>query len=288
MATDYKDYLAEGMAAGCRYRLVPPVSNPQGLSGERMGNRPGSSLEFMDHREYKPGDDIRRIDWAAYGRSDKLIVRLYREEIDPHLEIILDGSVSMDLPGSNKSGAAVALAAMLAQCAYNAGFSYRLWMAGMQCRQISECSELPTDWHNIKFDFQGSPADSLTKPAGRMRPRAMRVFISDLMYPGDPDATMLALSENASSVLVVQMLAESDINPPGPGNIKLHDCETGELMEIYIDSITRKKYLDRLENHKQQWLRATRHCGAEITTLAADEFLKNKEIPDFILRGILR
>ncbi|MCP4711656.1 MAG: DUF58 domain-containing protein, partial [Planctomycetes bacterium] len=54
-----------GQQAGARYSLVTPRNIPEGLTGAKMGNRPGSSLEFMDHREYQPGDDLRRIDWSA-------------------------------------------------------------------------------------------------------------------------------------------------------------------------------------------------------------------------------
>ena len=66
-----------------------------GRAGELLGRGTGSSLEFQEYREYTPGDDIRHLDWAAYGRSDTLMVRLYREEISPRTEILLDTSLSM-------------------------------------------------------------------------------------------------------------------------------------------------------------------------------------------------
>ena len=69
----------------------------------------------MDHREYQPGDDLRRLDWAAYARSDKMIVKLYRQEVCPHLDVVIDGSRSMALEGTQKLRAGVALAAALAR-----------------------------------------------------------------------------------------------------------------------------------------------------------------------------
>ena len=62
----------------------------------------GSSLEFQEYREYTPGDDIRHLDWAAYGRSDTLMVRLYREEISPRTEILCDASRSMSVTGPSQ------------------------------------------------------------------------------------------------------------------------------------------------------------------------------------------
>src|SRR5207253_6925536 len=65
-----------------------------GRSGELLGRGTGSSVEFQEYREYLPGDDVRHVDWAAYARSDALMVRLYRDEISPRTEVLLDGSRS--------------------------------------------------------------------------------------------------------------------------------------------------------------------------------------------------
>ena len=78
-------YLLQGEQAGANYVLQIAMPARFGRSGYYPGRHTGSSLDFKDFREYQPGDDLRRIDWGAYARSDKLIVKLYREEIDPHL-----------------------------------------------------------------------------------------------------------------------------------------------------------------------------------------------------------
>src|SRR6056297_2245211 len=95
-------YLLAGQQAGARYCLAGPRRAPQGTAGAQLGRLAGESMEFMDHREYQPGDDLRRLDWAAYGRSDKMIVKLYRQEVCPHLDLVIDGSRSMVLPQSEK------------------------------------------------------------------------------------------------------------------------------------------------------------------------------------------
>ena len=65
-------------------------------SGQRLTNKCGSSLEFADYRPYLPGDDIRRIDWLLYGRSNRLYTRLNRGEVDATVNFLLDGSGSMN------------------------------------------------------------------------------------------------------------------------------------------------------------------------------------------------
>src|SRR5215469_9093993 len=106
-----REYLKEGERAGQRYALRLPRQTPRGATGAAMGQRAGSSLEFKDYRDYQPGDDLRHIDWNAFARSDQLSVRLFREEISPHVDVVLDTSLSMALEDSAKERASVALAA---------------------------------------------------------------------------------------------------------------------------------------------------------------------------------
>src|SRR5687767_15395300 len=72
-----------------------PRTHLGGRVGERLGSGTGSSLEFQDYRPYTPGDDLRHVDWAAYARSELLAVRLYREEVAPRIDLVLDISRSM-------------------------------------------------------------------------------------------------------------------------------------------------------------------------------------------------
>src|SRR5215207_6090681 len=67
----------------------------RGRAGERLGAGLGASLEFEDYRPYGPGDDLRHVDWAAYARTETLAVRLYRDEVAPRVDVVLDNSRSM-------------------------------------------------------------------------------------------------------------------------------------------------------------------------------------------------
>ena len=69
----------EVQRAADAYLLGLPRTPAAGRSGELLGRGTGSSLEFQEYREYVPGDDIRHLDWGAYGRSDTLMVRLFRK-----------------------------------------------------------------------------------------------------------------------------------------------------------------------------------------------------------------
>lgn len=66
------------------------------LQGERRSKRKGQSVEFADHRQYAAGDDLRRLDWNIYARLDRLFTKLFLEEEDLSLHLVLDASASMD------------------------------------------------------------------------------------------------------------------------------------------------------------------------------------------------
>src|SRR5215471_20584527 len=84
------------------------------MRAERRTKKTGSGVEFADHRDYVPGDDFRYLDWAAYQRFDRLLIRLYEEEEDLSIYFILDNSASMGFSGGEKLRQAKRLCAALA------------------------------------------------------------------------------------------------------------------------------------------------------------------------------
>lgn len=97
-----------------RLRLSMGYKASMNLSGNRKSVQKGSSAEFSDFREYMPGDDIRRIDWNAYGRLDRLYVKEYMEEKEAVISILLDTSASMNYGEKKKCDLACMLAAAMA------------------------------------------------------------------------------------------------------------------------------------------------------------------------------
>ncbi len=287
MDTRTRDYLIQGSQEGQRFSLVPPRSIPQGVVGARMGMRPGSSLEFMDHRPYQVGDDLRRIDWNAYARSDKLSIKLYREEVNPHLDILLDGSRSMALANSQKAGAALAFCAAMSTAAANTHFTWMCHMAGAQCREVLNGMQAPQHWEGLAFDYNGTPAQSIQAGAQAWRARGIRFFVSDLLWLGEPEGVLSRLCENAGTVCVVQILARADVTVPSHGNLRLVDSETQQILEVFVDASVRKRYQQRLDTHQQNWHEACRHFGAVMVTLVAEDLLAHWDLQPLLEREIL-
>jgi uncharacterized protein (DUF58 family) len=281
-------FLINGERTGSRYALAVPRSTASAMAGLQLGQRAGSSLEFRDHRDYQPGDDLRRIDWNAFARSDKLTVKLYREEISPHLDIVIDGSRSMALEASPKLEAAVGLAAVLAVAAENTGYSHGAWLAREWCVAVANGGNRPSTWRGIDFDFRGNPAESFTRTPPKFRRQGMRALISDLLWLGEPLSILQRLAQGASSVMVVQVLAGADANPPERGRVRLVDSETDEEREIFIDDRALERYRRALARHQQNWHKASRQVGAVMINVVAEEIVAGWNLAELVRADILK
>ena len=283
----HRDALLAGERLGQRYALAVPPAALTGLSGAQLARHPGSSLDFQDYREYQPGDDLRRIDWNVFARTDRLTVKLFREEVNPHLDLLLDGSRSMNLEDSRKAEALLKLAAVFATAAENARCTHTAWLAADGCRKIPNGTERPSLWDGIHFDGARPLAGEFAVAPPKLRRAGIRVLLSDLLWPGDPAPTLRRLAEGAAAVFVVQVLAQADAEPPEQGNLRLVDSESGELVELFVDALVAERYRADLARHQQAWHSACRQMGARMATLIAEPLLAADTLPDLEQTEIL-
>jgi uncharacterized protein (DUF58 family) len=283
-----REYLSEGERAGQRYALGLPRQTPRGATGAALGQRAGSSLEFKDYRDYQVGDDLRHIDWNAFARSDQLSVKLFREEITPHVDVVLDVSRSMALEDSAKARASLALTALLVTAAANAGYGHAAWLMGADLRPVPNGSARPTAWGDFELDHRGSPAQLLARGAPAWRPRGVRVLVSDLLWVGEPLLALKQFTEGASAAVVIQLLAEADVNPPSDGALRLVDSETAQMREIDVDTVLVRRYREALARHQQNWHQACRQSGAIFTTIVAETLLREWKLDELVAAEFLR
>jgi len=272
MDSAFREHLQAGESLGLRYALALPQSALAGQTGTRIGRRAGSSIDFQDYREYQPGDDLRSIDWNVFARSDRLTIKLFREEVNPHLDLVLDGSRSMRLDGSQKSAALIRIAAALAMAAENAQCTHAAWLAGDGFHRIANDALRPTAWDGLAFESKRTMEEAFAIMPPRLRRLGIRVLVSDLLWPGSPMSVLRRLSDSAAEVFVIQLLARADIEPPEHGNIHLVDSETGEGLDLFVDAVTAGQYRDNLARHRQAWHDACRQCGARLVPVADDDF----------------
>lgn len=286
----YESFLAAGEQAAERYALTVPRTLTSGLGGIRLGRRSGSSLEFQEYRDYQPGDDLRHLDWSAYARSDRLTVKVFHEEVDPHLDLVVDGSRSMALEGTAKAAATAGLAALFARAADHAGFTRSVFLAAEGSTRLDAAGGSPASWRAFALEHAGSIGDSLAR-LPPLRPRGLRVLLSDLLSDEEPRHVLDRLAHGAASVVVTQVLARTDAEPPEVGFARLVDCETGEARDLLVDAAAARRYAAALAEHQTAWRRACREIGAVLVTVLAEELIdqgfRPEALEDLVLQEVL-
>lgn len=288
MRDEDRQFLGEGMKAAARFALAPAVRASTGASGAVLGKKAGSSLDFRDYRDYQSGDDVRAIDWGAYARSDRLVIKQYREETLPHCDLLIDGSASMALADTEKRRATVGLAGLVAEAATNAGYSRETWMGRAGCEPVVRGNASPLTWDMADFDHVRGLYESLERLPPRWKRDGIRVVLSDLLFPCDPATFLRRVAQGAALVVVIQILAAVDVNPPERGNFRLTDSETGEIREISVDAASVKRYRESLSRFQDEWHRSARSIGARFIPLVAENVVEGWRLDELVRAEILR
>ena len=232
-----------------RLGFVSKRSHLGAVKGERKSPRRGSSVEFADYRPYEVGDDLRYVDWNAFARLNKLFLKVFIDEEDLCIHLLLDGSGSMDYGTPNKFRYAIRLGAALAFI----GFVNleRVGVAVFRDR-IAE-GWLPTRGRNQFLPIQeflanltpgGGTAfnDSLRRYAQSAKDAGVAVVISDFLDPAGYTSGLRALMERRFDIHVLHLLSPDEIRPMFGGDLELMDAETGELREVSIDADVLRDY----------------------------------------------
>jgi len=224
------------------------------LRGERSTTRRGRGTEFSDFRHYGPGDDFRHIDWNVYSRLDQLFLKLHASEEDLNLYLLVDASASMAFGEPSKFDHARKLAAALACIALNnldrvavGAFAEGL-VTGLPPikarrhlpRLLAFLAALPCQG---RTHFGPALRDFVT----RTRTPGLAILVSDLLGLEDANEGIDALRLAGHDVVVIQLLAESEIEPPLAGALRLIDAETGAEVDVSVDPELRRLYRLRLE-----------------------------------------
>ncbi|HEX3176025.1 MAG TPA: DUF58 domain-containing protein [Methylomirabilota bacterium] len=229
------------------------------VKGERRSPRRGHSVEFADYRAYGHGDDLRYVDWNIYGRLDRLHVKLFVDEEDLCLHLLVDASASMRFGAPSKLEYAVRTAAAL-------GFvglvnHERVGVGILRARAAEGWP--PSRGRNqvvglldflAAVDPQGPTRlnEALADYAARAREPGLAVLVSDLLDPHGFESGVRALLERRYDVHLVHLLDPTEMNPDLGGDLRLEDAETGEVRDITVDAETLRGYRERLSQFLQR------------------------------------
>jgi uncharacterized protein (DUF58 family) len=245
-----REIRARARAAAAVLRLPLGRQVWSGPAGAWTGPGRGASLEFQDHREYAPGDDPRHIDWQAYARSDAYTMKMYREEVSPSTDLLLDASASMFLD-PQKRDRALELFCFAAESAAAAGAAVRTYAlngAGWQALDptLAVAPRLPPE----------GPARAPALPGLPLRPGGLRVLVSDCLFPEPPEALLRTLVGPRSRGLVLAPFAAAEVEPRWEREMEMVDCETGKHRQQRVDGPLLARYAASYRRHFEGWREA--------------------------------
>ena len=254
------------------------------VKGERRSPRKGQSVEFSDYRPYGLGDDLRYVDWNIYGRLERLHVKLFVDEEDLCLHLLVDASASMGFGRPRKLDYATRLAAALGFVGLvnleRVGVGVlrnRLTEGWPPARGRNQFPKLADFVTGIQAGGATSLNEGLAGYALRAREAGLAIVISDLLDPGGFETGMRALLERRFEVHVLHVLAPEELNPTLAGDLRLHDSETGEIREMTVDGEALRNYKQRLHEflERAETFCHTREIGYRrvSTDVPAEEFV---------------
>jgi uncharacterized protein (DUF58 family) len=258
------------------------------VKGERKSPRKGMSVEFSDYRPYGVGDDLRYVDWNIYGRLDRLYLKLFVDEEDLCLHVLLDASASMGFgePTKLEYGAKLALALGFVGLVNleRVGISVvreRMAEGWSPARGRTQVLPLMEFLGKLRPGGSTSLNDGLAQYALRAREAGLAVVVSDLMDPAGYERGLKALLERRFDVHVVHLLAPDEMNPSFGGDLRLVDAETGELRDLTLDGEAMRAYRQRLHDfleHAEQFCRAKEISYHRVVT--------DTPVEEFVLRQL--
>src|SRR5262245_32926718 len=219
------------------------VVSKQAFAGQNRADRltpkRGRGIEFADHRQYTPGDDYRQIDWKAYKRLNRLLLRLFDEERDMSIYLMLDVSRSMAEPVKFDQARRIVAALcyiglvhldrmMILPFGRGLGHESTPGRGKGRIFRVFEMLERleaagPTDLRESFKEF-----------ASRPRQLGLAVIVSDFLDPGGFEQGLKILRTLGHDVFVIHVASEADRDAGAYGDVRFIDSETGDRREIEV------------------------------------------------------
>jgi len=224
------------------------------MRGERLTKRKGESVEFADYRQYVSGDDLRHLDWNVYARLEKLFIKLFLQEEDLHVSVLVDSSKSMDWGDPNKGLYARRVAAAVAYIGlinfdrvslytYSDGLQNQL--AGVRGRRwMFKVMEFLS---SVTFNGASDLALTGKQFAIRHPQPGIVMLLSDFFEKGGYEEGLKFLLGRRYDLYAIQVLSPEEIDPVLAGDLRLTDAEDDDASEVTVSRALLNRYRQNLQ-----------------------------------------
>ncbi len=264
------------------------------VGGHNPSRFAGAGQEFLDHRNFHHGDDLRAVNWRAYLRLEKLFLKMFQVEPRVPIRIMLDVSDSMTAHGGEKLEYARKLASVLCYVGLVRhdtievhGFSNRLtqraFSTGGRHRIGRVMEAISLIEAGGRTDYQAMIRQFITT----FSQRGLVVVISDFLDDGGCERALQHLVDFGHELLLMQVWADEDRTPPWVGELELHDAETGEGLKLDFDEAARARYTEAFDGYAGSIQHIAMRSGGRYAGVATSQSLESVVFGDLIkARGI--
>lgn len=212
---------------------------PGGMGGNRKGRRFGSGLEYADHREYNNGDDIRYVDWDLYARVEKIYTKLFVEDRDLNIHLLIDCSRSMDFGQPNKLKYSIQLSSALGYIGLShldhvgAGyFSNDLERLLAPRKGKNQTSSLFGFLSSYSVSNMTDLNRSMESFAAKVKIPGLVIIISDFLDEKGYEEGLRYLLFKKFEIHVFQILSPEEITPVFNGKVRLQNIEGDNYIDV--------------------------------------------------------
>lgn len=221
---------------------------------DRLARKRGRGLEFADHRGYAAGDDFRHIDWKAYQRLNRLLLRLFDEEQDLPIYLFIDASRSMSEPAKFDQARRIAAALCYVGLAHLdrvliLPFGGRLGDESSPGRGKGRIFRVFESLEQMEAAGPTDLRETFKQFASRGRRQGLAVVISDFLDPNGFESGLKILASMGHDVFVVHVASQQDRDPGALGEVRFVDAETGERRDIEVTPELARAYAAAWQQH---------------------------------------
>ena len=257
-------------------------SFPGLVGGHNLSRFAGPGQEFLDHRNFHQGDDLRAVNWRAYMRLEKLFLKMFQVEPRVPVRLMLDVSGSMQTGEREKLLFARRLAAALCYIGLVRLDTICLQPFSDHLHDSFLCGggrhRFMPAVHYLTALSPGGPSNFLqvTRQFVANYPqRGLLIVISDFLDEGDCGKALQYLSDFGHELLLVQLWADEDRTPPWDGELDLEDAETGARMQLTFDAGARAEYAREFDAYADQIARVAMRNGGRYVGLSTSMGLED-------------
>ena len=264
------------------------------MKGERRSKKRGVSIEFADYRDYSKGDDLRFLDWNIFGRLDRLFTKLFHEEEDLYLYVLIDTSGSMNMGDPSKSWYAKRAAAALSYISLSGldrvclvGFNEERYRWLRPTRGKSRIWSIIDFLEQLPMEGETSLAEGCRRFALQQSRGGVVVLLSDLFDPSGYEDAFKHLIQNRNDLYVIQVLSPQEMHPDLFGALRLLDVETGEPVEITVTEELLNTYERRLRAFQADVTRLSNRYGVHYLPVTTDRPIERLLTDTFRRMGLI-